>query len=107
MLPCRQLGACRLELWTGPPIPEVHDIPYLDAVTHVRVHAAAEGEYQFLHGASIVEHRGTLFASWANSPIDENSADEVVRGRRSTDGGLTWSKVEVIAPGFKGTAERL
>ena len=93
-------------LWTGPPIPEVHDIPYLDVVTHVRVHGAVEGEYQFLHGASIVEHKGVLFASWANSPIDENSADEVVRGRRSTDGGLTWSGVEVIAPGFQGTADR-
>lgn len=94
------------ELWSGPPIPEVQDIPWLDVVTHVRVHAAVEGEYQFLHGASIVEHEGTLFASWANSPVDENSADEVVRCRRSTDGGLTWSEPEVIAPGFPDSPER-
>ena len=94
------------ELWTGPPIPGVQDIPWLDAVTHVRVHRATKGVDQFLHGASIVEHAGTLFACWANSPVDENSALESVRGRRSTDGGLTWSEVEVIAPGFQETAER-
>jgi hypothetical protein len=104
------LGAPALDepfkLWTGPPIPEVQDIPWLDVVTHVRIHAAVEGEYQFLHGASIVCHKGVLFASWANSPVHENSADEIVRARRSTDGGITWSKVETIAPGFPDTRER-
>ena len=85
------------------PFPKAEDIPLLDAVTHVMVHRAVMGEHQFLHGAAIIHHNGTLFASWANSPVEENSAGEVQRGRRSRDGGLSWSDVETIAPGFEGS----
>jgi len=88
------------QLWTGPPIPDVEKIRFVEGVEHSVVHRAIQGEYQFLHGASIVEHKDMLFANWANSLVDENSATETVRGRRSTDGGKTWSEIEVIAPGF-------
>ncbi len=90
-------------LWDpAAPLPAVDDTPYLDVVTHVLVHRAVAGEYQFLHGPAICLHRGTLFCSWANSPVNENSEDEVLRGRRSADGGFTWSPVEVIAPDLPG-----
>ena len=71
-------------------------------ISHVTVHQAVKGEHQFLHGASIVWYQGELIASWANSPVDENSPGEIVRARRSKDGGKTWSKIETIAPGFRG-----
>ena len=84
------------------PFPKLEEIPLLDAVTHVMAHRATMGEYQFLHGAAIIHYKGALFASWANSLVEENSASEVQRARRSRDGGFTWSDVEVIAPGFDG-----
>ncbi|MBD3175756.1 MAG: hypothetical protein GF320_11285, partial [Armatimonadia bacterium] len=92
-----------IELWDPRvPFPEVDTIPLLDRVTHVVVHRATVGEYEFLHGAAIIEHDGVLHATWANSPVEENSAGEIQRGRRSSDGGLTWGPPEVIAPGFEG-----
>ena len=89
-------------LWTGGEISPVEKIPDVEDASHVTVHRAVKSEYQFLHGASIVWHKGELIANWANSPVDENSPAEIVRARRSIDGGRTWSKLETIAPGFKG-----
>ena len=90
-------------LWSGPPIPENQDqIPWLDAVTHVIIHAPRDGQYTFLHGAAIVSHEGRLYANWANSPVDENSPDETLQGSASMDGGLTWAPRQVIARGTEG-----
>jgi len=91
-----------LTLWTGKPIGPVDKIPDARDISHVTVHQAVKGDHQFLHGASIVHHQGELIVNWANSPVDENSPGEIVRARRSTDGGKTWSKLETVAPGFKG-----
>ena len=67
---------------------------------------ARESDYKFLHGAAIVHFKGTLFANWANSPIDENKAHETLQGRRSTDGGKTWSELEVIGSDLPGADRR-
>ncbi len=92
-----------LALWTGSPIPrDLSKIPFVSDVRHHTIHRATDDGYKFLHGAAIVHHKGTLYANWANSPINENGPHETLQGRRSTDGGKTWSDVEVIAPGFKG-----
>lgn len=56
-----------------------------------------DDEYGFLHEAAVIEFHGTLFASWYNNPTNELSGRTPVRGRRSTDGGKTWSAVEVLA----------
>jgi len=95
----------RLEIWEGEEPPVAEQAPYLDYVTFSRVHRAIPGEYQFLHGPAIVDFKGTLFTSWANSLVNENSDSETLRGRRSRDGGRTWMDAEFIAPGFEG-AER-
>ena len=90
-------------LWTGPPIPkDVTQIPFVPKVKHRTIHQAAKRSYKFLHGAAIVHHNGTLFANWAASPLNENGPHETLRGRRSTDGGETWSDIEIIGPGFEG-----
>lgn len=40
-------------------------------------------------------------AAWANDPLDENSAEGVVRAAWSSDGGLSWSKPQMVGPGFQ------
>ena len=90
-------------LWTGPPIPrDPNEIPFVPGVQHRTIHQAAADGYRFLHGSAIVHHKGVMYANWANSPTNENGRHETLQGRRSTDGGTTWSDVEVIAPGFEG-----
>lgn len=93
-------------LWTGPPVPDdVTKIPFLPGVQHQTIHRATADGYKFLHGAAIVHHKGVFYANWANSPTNENGPHETLQGRRSFDGGKTWSDIEVIGPGFDG-AER-
>ncbi len=82
--------------------PAIERIPLLNQVTHVMVHRACAGEYQFLHEASLAWHKGVLYAAWANDPVGELSPEGTCRGRRSRDGGLTWSAPEVIAPPLPG-----
>jgi hypothetical protein len=90
-------------LWTGPPIPrDLEKIPFVPGIQHQTIHAAMADGYKFLHGAAIVHHQGVLYANWANSPTNENGPHETLQGRRSTDGGKSWSEIEVIAPGFDG-----
>jgi len=90
-------------LWSGPPIPsDVEEIPFAEGVEHRTIHRPSEDGYKFLHGAAIVEHKGVMYANWANSPVNENGPHETLQGKRSNDGGVTWSELEVIGPGFEG-----
>lgn len=90
-------------LWTGGPIPsDPRKIPLVPGVKHQTIHRATKDGYKFLHGAAIIHYQGALYANWANSPSHENGPRETLQGRRSSDGGKTWSEVEVIGPGFKG-----
>ena len=92
-----------LRLWTGKPIPkDPKDIPWVENVRNSTIHQPTKDEPKFLHGAAIVEHKGKLYANWANSPTNENGPHETLRGKSSTDGGITWSAIETIAPGFEG-----
>ena len=92
--------------WTGEEIPrDALQIPEVAGLEHHTVHRASADGYKFLHGAAIVHHKGRLFANWANSPTNENGPHETLQGRRSADGGKTWSTLEVIGPGF-ANAER-
>lgn len=53
-------------------------------------------DYCFLHETAIIEYKGVLFASWYNNEKVELFGRSPIRGRRSSDGGKTWSDVEVI-----------
>ncbi len=94
-------------LWGDGAFPAVGGIPLLDEVTHVVVHRGAAGD-GFLHGAAIVHHQGTWYASWGSSPVDENSLLERECGRRGADryGGRRWGPAEVIGPNLDGREAR-
>lgn len=66
-----------------------------DKIEEYEIIAPTE-EYRFLHEAAIIEYKGTLFASWYNCPSEELYGRTPIRGKRSKDGGKTWSEVEVI-----------
>ena len=96
-------AAAPFALWSGEPIPtDVNKIPYPAGIQTSVIHRPSQTQHKFLHGAAIVEHNGVMHANWANSPTNENGPEETLRGKRSTDGGLTWGELEVIAPGFEG-----
>lgn len=54
-------------------------------------------DYRFLHEAAIIEYKGVLFASWYNNERNELEGRCPIRGKRSYNGGATWTDVEVIA----------
>lgn len=91
------------QLWSGEPIPkDPADIPFAEGLEHRIIHRPGDSDDKFLHGAAIIHHDGVMYANWANSPTNENGPHETLRGRRSKDGGKTWSALEVVAPGFDG-----
>jgi len=104
LLPGDVLGqppAERFRLWEPESVPTAAETPLLEGVRFVTVHdwrKSADG-FNWLHGAAIARYEGTLFTSWGHNPGKENTITEVTRGRRSRDGGLTWSATETIGPG--------
>lgn len=90
-------GPDTFALWDGKtpwPAAEQRERPAgaVDVVVH-----RADAQYQFLHDNAVVWHKGTLLAAWYNCPRGEMQQASAIRGRRSRDGGATWSEVEVIA----------
>lgn len=77
------------------------EITVPDAVETYSVHTP-DAEYGFLHETAVIVHHGVLFAAWYNCHKDELHGRTPVRGRRSEDGGKTWSDVEVIADDESG-----
>jgi len=81
---------------------EVQDIPAQDVVSFYPVHEP-DAAYRFLHETAVIAHKGVLYASWYNCPERELKGHTPIRGRRSVDGGKTWSDVEVIDEDPSGT----
>ena len=64
-------------------------------ITCSEVHAPSE-DYRFLHESAIISFKGTLYASWYNCQTLELFGRTPIRGRRSKDGGKTWTEVETV-----------
>ena len=79
------------------PFPSRENMLYPVGAVDVMVHRAGSDNYDFLHDAAIVEHKNTLYAAWYNCPLGEMQGTSLIRGKRSSDNGLTWSSIEIIA----------
>lgn len=67
--------------------------------THVNL---PDNKFGFLHEAAIVEFKGVLYASWYNCPKNELQGYTPICGKRSYDGGKTWSDMEILADDKSG-----
>lgn len=80
------------------PFPEFGDMRDLPVVTHVQLERAEKGGYHYLHESAIASHKDALLAGWANHrKLEVNVTEELLRGRTSIDGGLTWSSAAIWA----------
>ncbi len=59
-------------------------------------------EFAFLHESAIIEFKGVLYASWYNCVKKELVGYTPICGKRSYDGGKTWTDTEVIAEDKSG-----
>ncbi len=69
---------------------------------YIRVHNPNDGTGTFLHEAAIVAYKGVLYASWYNCKEKELLGVTPIVGRRSYDGGKTWTDYEIIASDESG-----
>ncbi len=61
-----------------------------------------DDRFGFLHEAAIIEYHGVLYASWYNCPKEELKGYTPICGKRSYDGGKTWTDLEVICEDKSG-----
>lgn len=78
------------------PFPAAHAIEPVTGMRSAIVHRP-DADYAFLHDCCVAWHGGILYAAWYNCPRAEMQDASVIRGRRSRDGGSTWSGVETLS----------
>lgn len=64
-------------------------------VSVISVHKP-DDKLRFLHEAAIIEYHGVLYASWYNCPQNELQGYTPICGKRSYNGGITWSEFEIL-----------
>lgn len=52
--------------------------------------------FRFLHETAVIAHKGVLYAAWYHNPQHELSGYTPIGGKRSYDGGKTWSDLEIL-----------
>ncbi len=55
-----------------------------------------DDNFKFLHEAAIIEYHNVLYASWYHSVEQELHGYTPICGKRSFDGGESWSDLEII-----------
>lgn len=65
------------------------------AVEMIPVHKPDSG-FGYLHEAAVIEYNGVLFASWYNCREQELQGYTPICGKRSYDGGKSWTAPEIL-----------
>ncbi|MHC4117117.1 MAG: exo-alpha-sialidase [Planctomycetota bacterium] len=71
---------------------------FLENLKTISLFAAAPETGTWNHHPYVTYFKGVLFANWDTHARDENASGQHGVFRRSTDGGKTWSPVEVLFP---------
>ncbi len=88
----------RIRLWGDRPFPPADTGTPLGVVYRL-VHRQTS-DYRFLHEPRLGHDGRALFVNFSNAPLIESEPAQIMRGRRSHDGGATWSGTEIVAGGF-------
>ncbi|TVR57941.1 MAG: exo-alpha-sialidase [Spirochaetaceae bacterium] len=101
-----QTGAV-YELWdVGTPFPDHTTMEDVPTMTHVSIERGEKGGYHYLHESSPAWHNGSLYVCWANHRVFEiNTKDELIRYKKSDDGGFSWSEAKTWAEAPLGGSE--
>jgi len=83
----------------------LREAPVPSGIRYSLVHRQDE-VYRFLHEPRLEVFCDTIFVNFSNAPRLESEPAQIMRGRRSADGGLTWGEIEVVAPGFSDGRRR-
>lgn len=91
-------------LWDSTiPFPKLENIPRIPNIEYSLVHAQNKSpEWKHLHEPRIAWHKGVLFVSFSHAGVFEADETQRMNGKRSSDGGRTWSNLETIASGKSG-----
>lgn len=87
------------EIWDANlPFPDFKTMLDPDVITHVNIERAQQGGFHYLHESGAAWHKGQLYVGFANHPeVERNIDGEVIRGRISTDGGMTFGSIQMWA----------
>lgn len=89
-------------LWDpATPYPELSSIRPVPGVEYSLVHRQTP-DHLFLHEPRLEFHEAELFVNFSNAPRIESEPLQIIRGRRSPDGGRTWTPVEVVVGPLSG-----
>jgi hypothetical protein len=78
-------------------LPYPQEIPEPKSIKRIIAHDGREDILPFLHDLAVTCFKGVLYVAWYNSTDAEICGSSLIRGRKSADGGNTWSEPFTIA----------
>jgi hypothetical protein len=87
------------------PYPRQEDMPEPRGIERIIAHDGREDILPFLHDVAVTYFNGALYVAWYNSTDAEICGASLIRGRRTIDGGATWSAPFTIAGSMRAEGE--
>ena len=87
------------------PYPNETDMREPEGIRRMIAHDGRADILPFLHDLAVTWFEGALYVAWYNSTDAEICGTSLIRGRRSADGGATWSEPFTIAGSLQAENE--